>query len=122
MPSSKDLLTEAKKTLDDNSDTEANVKIQIKTCQDDLGNYATHKRLLQTAIISLSNSADDQVDRLKALNKGLSDLKKTEPVMKAPADAKVYEALVKAYTKAIQDHMGYHKDMEAEVTRAKSHL
>lgn len=112
MPTSKDLLKDAQKTLKTNDIIRMALKDVAKTGTSDVAEFAKARSVLATSMNSMSGSIKMLEGKLKKLNAGLSALKKTEPVMKAPADKKIYDKLTKDYTEMIKDGMTFHKEIQ----------
>lgn len=122
MPTSKDILTQAKKDLDENSTASRALDDIIKIGTTDLAEYAKAKAVLRTSINSMNGMTTLLEKRLKDLIKDLASLEKNEPVMKAPADAKVYEALVTAFADEMKQARAYQLKIDALVKKAESHI
>ncbi len=119
MPTSKDIIRDAEKAIKDNTTPKKAIDDMIKQGVVDTGAYAKARAELGTSIRSMGTSVKLLEDRLKELNAEFTALKKNEPVMRAPADAKQYQALVKSFTEAIRDGMKYHKDLSATLKKAE---
>ncbi len=122
MPTSKDILTNAKKDLDKNSTAEKALKDIVDTGTTDLAEFAKAKAVLRTSINSMNGMTDLLEKRLKDLIRDLADLEKQEPVMKAPADAKVYAALVQAFKDEMKHSRAYQLKIDALAKKAESHI
>ena len=115
MPTSKDLLDAAKKVLKDNSPSEMNLATILKTGTDDVAAYAKAKAELRTSMTSMKGETKNLSDDIKNLTSGLSALQKVQPVMKAPADAKVYAEIVRDMTDKIKVLTKYAHDIDERV-------
>ena len=122
MPTSKDILTEAKKDLDKNATAEKALKDIVDTGTTDLADYARAKQVLRTSINSMNKMAELLETRLKELIRDLAQLEKQEPVMKAPADARVYGALVQAYKDEMKQSRNYQLKIDALAKKAEGYL
>jgi len=122
MPTSKDILTAAKKDLENNSTAEKALEDILKTGTTDLADFAKAKACLRTSINSMNGMADLLEKRLKELIKDQAALKKNEPVMKAPADAKVYEALMAAFDKEMKQARAYQLKIDALAKKAEGFI
>ncbi len=119
MPTSKDILNDAEKTCKKAAVSKPVLKEAFNTGIADIAAFAKARAELATSVNSMKVMLDNIEDSVKALNKGLSDLKKNEAVMAAPADAKAYKALVAEYVEAIQLAMGWSKEMTDLVKKAE---
>jgi hypothetical protein len=122
MPTSKDILVDAKKELDKHSQSEDHLKELLKTGVADLAAFGKAKAELGTSIGAMNQQTGVLESRLKELIKELAALEKNEPVMKAPADAKVYEALVKAYKAEMKMQRDYQLKLDQLAKSATSHI
>ena len=120
MPTSKDILNKAEKNLKENSIAKMAVQDSIKLGEQDAGAYAKARSVLATSINSMTDFLKVMESKIKELNSSLSTLKKNEAVMKAPADAKKYQALTKGYAAAIKESMQFHKAMTAALKKAQA--
>ena len=116
---SKDILADAAKTLKQNQSTEMALKDGLDQATDDIAAFGKAKAILASSVSSIKSTCDTLEDRLKELNKGLSDLQKNKAVMVAPADAKAYAKLVDEYEEAIQLAMEYDKNLTAATKKAQ---
>jgi hypothetical protein len=122
MPTSKDILIQAKKDLEKNSTADRALTDIVKTGTTDLAEFAKAKQTWRVSINSMNGMTDTLEKRLKELIKDLADLEKNEPVMKAPADAKVYEALVTAFKDEMKQARAFQLKIDALVKKAESYI
>jgi hypothetical protein len=122
MPTSKDILKDAKKDLDDNSTAEKALSDILEIGQKDLGEFAKAKAVLRTSITSMEKMTNQLEDQLKKLIKDQEALEKQKAVMAAPADAKVYEAIVKAFEAEKKQQRTYQLKLDALVKQAKTYM
>ncbi len=122
MPTSKDILKDAKKDLDDNSTAEKALSDTLETGQKDLAEFAKAKAVLRTSIISMEKMTNQLEDQLKKLIKDQESLEKQKAVMAAPADAKVYDAIVKAFEAEKKQQRAYQLKLDALVKQAKTYM
>lgn len=122
MPTSKDILNEAKKDLDKNSTAEKALKDIVDTGTTDLADYARAKQVLRTSINSMNKMAELLESRLKELIRDLEHLEKQEPVMKAPADARVYAALVQAFKDEMKQSRNYQLKIDALAKKSEDYI
>ncbi len=102
MPTSKDILSAAQKTLDGNKIVDKVYSDATQMGIKDTGAFAKARAELGTSINSMKGLMSGIEPLLKALNAGLTELRKNEPVMRAPADAKAFKELLQKYTDAIR--------------------
>lgn len=122
MPTSKDILKDSEKHLKANAIVKMALQDSIKTGQQDTGEFAKAQKVLIVSVRSMTESVKQTDKKLKSLNKLLSELKKAAPVMKAPADKKVYDKLMTACTDNIKMGMTLQKDLEATLKKAQQFL
>jgi hypothetical protein len=122
MPTSKDILNNAEKSFKKAVLAKTWVKESFAQGTADVAAFAKARAELATSVPSMKNWLDKIEDSVKDLNEGLTDLKKNESVMLAPADAKAYKAQVAEYVEAIQLAMGWSKEMSDLVKSAEKHL
>jgi hypothetical protein len=122
MPTSKDILNEAKKDLDKNATAEKALKDIVDTGTTDLADFARAKQVLRTSINSMNKMAELLESRLKELIRDLEQLEKQEPVMKAPADARVYAALVQAFKDEMKQSRNYQLKIDALAKKAEDYI
>jgi hypothetical protein len=118
MPTSKDILDKADKTLKSNQIVPMVYNDAAKQGEQDIAAYGKARAELSTSINSMKGLCEGADSKLKALNAGLSELKKNEAVMKAPADAAKYKKLVADYTAEIKEGMELDKKLTAVYTKA----
>jgi hypothetical protein len=119
MPTSKDILNDAEKSFKKAVLTKTWVKESFNQGTADVAAFGKARAELATSIPSMKKWLDNIEESVKDLNKGLTELKKNETVMLAPADAKAYKAQVAEYVEAIQLAMGWSKEMTDLVKSAE---
>ena len=112
MPTSKDLLNTAGKTLNTYDIDRSSHDVSIKDTRKRIGQLTMAKAVLENNITATEHSLKVLAGSLAKLNAGLSELNKSAPVFKAPADAKVYAQLKAGYTEAIKTGMALSKDYQ----------
>ena len=122
MPTSKDILKDAKKDLDTNSSAEKALADILSIGQTDLGEFAKAKAVLRSSITSMEKTTNQLEEQLKQLIKDQEALEKQKAVMAAPADAKVYEALIKAFEAEKKNQRAYQLKIDALVKQAKQYI
>jgi hypothetical protein len=121
MPTSKDLLAQAKKTLDSNKIDAGPHAASIKQNRKEISDLQMLKLVLKNAVTANDHTLTVMNTKLAKLNAGLSELNKNAPVFKAPADAKVYAQLKAEYTKMIKAGMEVSKayqDLKKDIQAA----
>jgi hypothetical protein len=113
MPTSKQIINDAEKTLDDNSMAKMATDDAVKQATEDTAAYGKAEKSLRLSISALKQSVKVSDEKIKELNAGFTELKKNEPVMRAPADEKVYKKLVTDYASAIKSAMEQNKRLES---------
>jgi hypothetical protein len=109
MPTSKDLLAQAKKTLDSNRINRVPHEQSVRKTEKELGEFAKLKLILKNSLGATDHSLCVLNGLLAKLNAGLTELNKNAPVFRAPADAKVYAQLKAEYTESIKAGMAVSK-------------
>ena len=118
MPTSKDILKDAAKVLDKNKLAKMAYEDSIDMGVKDTAAYAKARAELTTSINSMSGLVKNAEAGLKQLNKGLTSLRKNEPVMKAPADKKAYDRLLQTYAASIKEGMTLHQRLGDTLKKA----
>jgi chromosome segregation ATPase len=108
---SKEILAEAKKTLDDNAVSEMATKDAVKQATADIAAYGKAEKTLRLSISALKQSVKVCDERVKELNSGFTELKKNETRCRDPNDLPVYKKLHADYTKGIKSAMELNKDL-----------
>ncbi len=111
MPTSKDILTEAQKSLANEAMSKMALKDAFTMGTKDVAVFSKARAELATSSNSMKGLIGSLEDSVKKLNKAFGELKKNETVMKAPADAKAYKALVADYVEAIRNSMEWSKEL-----------
>lgn len=119
---SKDILADAQKTLDQNKTPEMAVKDVLDTAVSDTAAYGKAKALLNGSVNSMKTLNKTIDDRVDDLNAGLTTLRKNEAVMQAPADAKAFAKLVKEYSEEIKSAMASNKKIDAQLKTSEKLL
>jgi hypothetical protein len=122
MPNSKDILSEAKKAFDKCKVDSRLAKEGIDQGTTDLAALAKARAEMATSAQSMKTAVGSLGDRIKELNKVLTDLKKNEAVMKAPVDARAYKELTSDLAGHIRDGMQFVKEYDALVKKAEKML
>ena len=112
MPTSKDILASAEKTLKADGVNKMALTDVVKIGTSDVAEFAKARSILITSMNSMKSSLKIVEGNLKKLNAGLTALKKNEAVMKAPADSKKYQKILKSYTEMIKLGMQFHKQIQ----------
>ncbi len=118
MPTSTDILNKAEKALKDNQIAAMVYNGAVKQGEEDMAAYGKARAELSTSINSMKGLCDNADTKLKALNAALSELKKNEAVMKAPADAKKYATLTAGLAAEIKEGMELDKKLTAVHAKA----
>lgn len=122
MPTSKDVLDTAAKTLKDNAIVELALKDTVNQGTADIAACAKAKAELRGSVNSMKTAVATLEDKIKELNKGLTALEKNEAIMKAPADAKAYKKLQSQFADSIKTAMTYSKQLDAAIKKAEDVL
>jgi hypothetical protein len=115
MPTSKDILDDAQKTLKSTSFAEMAVNDAVKSGVADVAAFGKARAELSSSINSLKTMSKNIEEDIKDLNGGLSELRKNEAVMKAPADSASFKKLVAEFTAKIKKAMELNKKVETQL-------
>lgn len=120
MPTSKDILNLAKKSLEDSAIVPQAYTDMVNQMTTDIAAYGKALAEINTGINSLRNGVKIVEENVKDLNKALADLQKNKAVMLAPADAKAYEDLCGKMKTSIAKGMEWQKKMSDSLNKAVS--
>ncbi len=122
MPNSKDILSDARKAFDKCKVDSRLAKEGIDQGTTDLAALAKARAEMATSAQMMKTAVGSLADRIKELNKVLTDLKKNETVMKAPIDARAYKELTSVLADHIRDGMQFVMAYDVLVKKAEKLL
>jgi Cdc6-like AAA superfamily ATPase len=122
MPNSKDILSDARKAFDKCKVDSRLAKEGIDQGTTDLAALAKARAEMATSAQMMKTAVSSLADRIKELNKVLTDLKKNETVMKAPIDARAYKELTGVLADHIRDGMQFVMAYDVLVKKAEKIL
>lgn len=122
MPSTKDILRAADAKLTTSGVNAASYKSTLEKVEEEQAAFLAARRQFVLYVPQLHELPKVLEHALKHLNGGLTELRKHEHAMKAPADAKEFKRLVAAYSERIRTAMEYHLKFGKALKEAKAAL